>query len=232
MRLSLNPYLFLSLILLFACLAGIYLLAPYRRAILIAAILSIPAAASEILFIPEYWTPLRLTDFTIGIEDIIFSFSTGGIAWIIVCLIFGTKISYSIRFRRIFMRYSALVMLGLTLLFITHHYVRWGVMNEALLGISIVGFILMTGTRFRLWKLTAAGSFLLALYYFINLLVTFSIFPEFASSWNTSNLWNIFVFKIPLEEIAWAFALGAVWPVAMAYVLDAKLLPGTKSKPL
>lgn len=229
MRLSLNPYLFLSLILLCACLAGIYLLAQYRRAILIAAILSIPAAASEILFIPEYWSPLRLTDFVIGVEDIIFSFSTGGIAWIIVCLIFGNKISYSINSTRIFFRYSALVMLGLTMLFITHNYVKWGVMNEALLGIGFVGFILLIKTRFRLINVAAVGSSLLAVYYFINLLITFTIFPEFASCWNANNLWAIFVFRIPLEEIAWAFALGAVWPLAMAYVFDMKLLQKARS---
>jgi len=30
--------------------------------------------------------------------------------------------------------------------------------------------------------------------------------------------------RVPLEEIVWAFGYGAVWPLLMAYVFDARLV--------
>lgn len=219
----LNPYFILSLILLSFCLVGIYFLPRERSAILLSSLLSVPAAACEILFIPEYWQPTRISGFIIGMEDIIFSFATGGIVWIIISVRFKKNITYNLCSRTIIKRYLGLVLLGLTLIFVSHWFLKFGVMNEALLGILLMGLILLVKLRFKAWRMAGFGSFLFAGYYFIILNLVILLFPEFVLDWNSSNLWSIFALKAPLEEIAWAFVFGGVWSLGMAFVFDIQL---------
>jgi hypothetical protein len=207
------------LILLGFCLAGLYFYSWERKRILISAFLSIPAACTTVLFVPEYWKPIRITQFPVGIEDAIFSFATGGIVWIIVSFSVGRNYSYNISLSTVIKRYLALVALR-SLIYILFRPMKWEAMTEALVGIIIVGLILLVKFRLKSWRIAAAGSLLFTLYYSIITGFFLTLFPHMRLYWNSNNLWGISVLIVPLGEIVWALGYGAVWPLAMAYVFD------------
>jgi len=209
-----------SLLLLGFCLAGLYFFSRERKKILISAVLSIPAACTAVLFVPEYWKSKRITQLSVGIEDIIFSFATGGIVWIIVSFSVGRNFSYKMALNTMIKRYLTLVALGVSLIYILFRSTKWGVMAEALVGIIIIGLILLVRFRFKSWRIAAAGSLLFTLYYSITTGFILKLFPHMNLYWNNNNLWGISVFNVPLGEIVWALGYGAVWPLAMAYVFD------------
>ena len=212
-------YLACSLILLGFCLAGLYFFSRERKRTLISAFVSVPAACTTILFVPEYWKPIRITQLSVGIEDIIFSFATGGIVWIIVSFSVGRNYSYNISLSTVIRRYLILVALR-TLVYILFSPMKWGAMTEALVGIFLVGLILFVRFHFKSWRITVAGSLLFTLYYSIITGFFLTLFPNMRLYWNNNNLWGISVLIVPLGEIVWALAYGAVWPLAMAYVFD------------
>lgn len=217
------PYLVWSLLLLGSCLTGFYFFSRERKKILISAFLSMPAACTAILFVPEYWKPARIALFSIGIEDLIFSFATGGIVWFLVSFSVGRDFSYSISLSTVVKRYSILLALGLSLMYFLYGSTKWDVMAEAIVGIIIAGLILLVRFRFKPWRIAVAGSMLFTLYYLIITIFVLKLFPHMKLYWNNSHLWGISVFNVPLGEIVWAFFFGAVWPLAMAYVFDLKI---------
>jgi len=69
------PYLVASLVLLMISMTGYWVFPKRRRALLLSGLLSIPCSLTTFYFVPEYWQPVRLFDFPLGVEDIFFSFS-------------------------------------------------------------------------------------------------------------------------------------------------------------
>ena len=63
------------------------------------------------------------------------------------------------------------------------------------------------------------------IFYFIFIKVGLMVFPEFLQQWTAKNLWGPDVWGIPLDEIAWAAGFGAVWPLIIAYLFNARLVP-------
>jgi len=223
-------YLVWSLVLLGSCFGGFYFFPRERKKIFISAILSLPAACTAVLFVPAYWKPLRITSLSVGIEDLTFSFATGGIVWIIVSFTEGKNLAYNIAFPTVIKRYLILVVLGMSLMLVLYRSTNWGVMSEALIGITITGLILLAKYRFKYWRMAAAGSILFTLYYLLIAALILNFFPHMHSYWNKEILLGISVFNVPLEEIAWAFAFGAVWPLAMTYVFDLELSDKNRKK--
>ncbi len=217
------PYLIGSLVLLITCLAGITLFSREKQKILISALLAAPAASVAVFFVPQYWEPIRITKFPVGIEDVIFSFATGGIVWMIVSLSVGRNFSYNMALGIAVKRYLTLAIIGGSLIYILERSTNWSVMFKALSGILFIGLLLMVRFRFKAWRIAAAGSLLFTLYYFIFTGITLKLFPNMILYWNKDFLWGISILQVPLEEIVWALAFGAVWPITMAYVFNLNL---------
>jgi len=88
------PYFNLSILLLFMVFIIFLFSSRNRSYILFSGILSVPFAFSSLLFIPEYWDPVRIMGTVISIEDVIFSFSTGCMACWITTLLKKKKITF------------------------------------------------------------------------------------------------------------------------------------------
>ena len=73
------------------------------------------------------------------------------------------------------------------------------------------------------WRLALAGSLSYLTLYTAILKYSWSAFPSFSSEWNWAGLCGVTMLGVPLEEIAWAAGYGAVWPLMMAYVLQARI---------
>jgi hypothetical protein len=59
-------------------------------------------------------------------------------------------------------------------------------------------------------------------FYFVLIRYAFAVFPNLVHQWNFANLSGIAIDGVPLEEILWSLAFGAVYPLLMLYLFDAK----------
>ena len=199
--------------------AGFWASTRHRTTILWSAVFSAPTSFYTFLFVPEYWKPVRLGNAIVAIEDMLFSFSTGGIVWFLAVQLVGSKYTVRPDIRRTVPRYLTLVVFGF-ILWVTRE-LRLGVMYEALIGMVFLGIVLII-RRPSLWRLPLGGCFGFAIFYALGLFVFLQFFPHFGGQWNHESLWNARFLGLPLEELAWAVAFGFVWPLAMAYVFDAR----------
>jgi len=213
----------MSLVLVAVFAAGYLVRRSQRRITLLAGLLCVPFCLYEFAFIPEYWTPTIVGGFKVGPDDFMFSFATGGIAWMIgLC---GIRDDVAIhwqpcRFTRRFVGGSLLgVMLSLVL---------WSlglrIMNAVLVCIAL-GLAVLSWRYPRFHGLSLAGSVGFLLAYALVLRGVLSLSPGFAAHWNARNLSGVSLLGIPAEEALWALSFGAIWPRFVAYVFDARPVP-------
>lgn len=219
------PYLISTLFLLFILMVLIIFNRGQRHPIFLSAVLSVPTASASIYFVPEYWNPVRLLNSAIGIEDIIFAFSTGGILWVLGVWPFRNRISVRLHIGPILSRFILCTLIAVLTVSILIA-IGIGVMTATLLSLVTVGIVLI---RFRpdLWLISLTGSICFTLFYAAFTKTVFLIWPEMILQWNSSYLWGIYIIGLPLEEILWGPVYGAVWPLIMAYSFDLKLDSGS-----
>jgi hypothetical protein len=212
------PYLASSLLLLQILLVGMALGAGQRRLALLSGLLSVPFAMASVFFVPEYWSPVRLADFPAGPEDFIFSFATGGTAWLLAIWPLRARFTAGLTPSRFLGRYLICTVLGVTLSGVCW---AWGMsaIVAAVVGISALWGALIWHRR-ELWPLSATGTIGFTLFYTAFVIVVSVVWPDLRMHWNADNLWGPRILMVPLEEIVWAVGYGAVWPLFMAYVFD------------
>lgn len=220
-----NSYLYLGLSLCLFILGLMFFLffPKQRRTILVSAALASPYAFLSLLFVPEYWEPVRISNLTPGLEDILFSFASGALAWPIAMLPIKNRIALDFHTTRFLRRYIVTTLSGLCLLVLCRTC-GMDIMTSANLSMATLGILLLL-RRIELWPIPITGAIGFGILYTLLIGCIFAIWPDFILQWNTVNLWGISIFGIPLEEITWSLSYGAVWPLMMAYVFDAKVAP-------
>ncbi len=188
---------------------------------LISGAMSSPFAVASLFFVPEYWDPARLFDAIIGIEDIIFSFSNGGIVWMLSVWSLKNKLLIILKPYRIIVRSALCLLLWISTTYV-FIFLGTGIMASVFLSLMLLELMLIL-LRYDLWIISLSGAIRFSLLYFIFIKVCFIIWPEFIAQWNTEKLWGITFMDIPIEEILWGVGFGAVWPLCLAYVLDVKI---------
>ncbi len=217
------PYLIFSLLILLVFVMGVSI-APvrFKRSVTLSGILSAPTSLTSIGFVPDYWNPKRIVPFEIGPEDVIFSFSTGGIIWLVAILIVSLKYDVRINKRIIFKQYLGLLFLGTLILFVIW-LTKIDIMSATIITVTFIGiWILLQRPDYIVLGIT--GAFIFSAFYFFVLKGFFLMFPEFSGQWTVDELYEIQISGIPVEEIMWAFAAGAVWPLIVAYLLKVQLI--------
>ncbi|MFW6137206.1 MAG: lycopene cyclase domain-containing protein [Candidatus Aminicenantaceae bacterium] len=216
-----HPYLVVSLVLTALFLAGLVSFPKKRRLMIISGLLAVPFCLYEFVFIPEYWSPAMVGGWKLGPEDMLFSFSTGGIAWIFATLGLRNDFTINWQSRRFIRRFFFFSLLGVGMTLIL-----WGtglrIMTAVLLCIAAgLGFLLWRSPHLPLLSGFAGGAGFAVVYSLI-LAGMFALSPGFSSHWNSVNLSGVTVIGIPAEESLWALCFGAIWPRFMAYVLDVR----------
>ena len=223
------PYLILTLVLLMLFAAGLIISpAKQRWPMVVSGLLSIPCSFASIVFVPEYWNPVRIVTFIIGPEDLIFSFTTGAIVWLLATWPLRNYIGLKLQPRLIIRRYLIVFLIGLSVSAISL-LAGFGVMISTIFGILSVGIFILC-LRKNLWPIQLIGMISFVIFYLIIIKVAFIIFPEILQQWTASNLWGPDVWGIPLDEIAWAAGMGAIWPLIIAYLFDVRMVPYYRMK--
>jgi hypothetical protein len=215
-----HPYLFATLPLLVAVIL-LPQFAPnrdYRRAAVFSGLACLPGVLAEITY-TEYWRPVLLGGFRCGIEDLIFSYSTGALAWLTASLWSLEGCTVGIPSFRIALLRSMPWVLATTAADVGLWFAGLDRLTASLA--SSAGLLLfLLSRRVSLWSLALAGLISFTTVYMFVLKLSFAVWPNFVSYWNADAPWGTLVHGIPRGEIAWAAVFGAVWPVVIASVLD------------
>lgn len=196
---------------------------PLRTAVLLSGLFSIPSAFASLGFVPSYWNPIRVAELWIGPEDVMFSFSTGIIAFFMALWPIRKRVRVIFQIKSILFRLIVCYICGHLLNIFLLRVFHIEPMQVALLTISAIGFGLAILKK-ELIIVSVYGVVSFTLFYTLYVKVGFLMFPEFLNQWNIPALCGISPLGVPLEEIAWAIACGAVWPLITGYILNLRIV--------
>ncbi len=169
------------------------------------------ALISERLFIYDYWTPQFIFGSKFGMEDFIYGFLAGGIANVVYEEIFGIK--HSKRKNRSH-DWSVFLLpvfgISLALFVISMLFFKINTMLSVLIPIIILT-IFMIYLRKDLLRDAIISGIIFSLITFLNYIILIHLFPSIIDHWYHGKGINYHLFLgVPMGEIYWAIALGAV----------------------
>lgn len=225
------PYLGMSLALFGLLLAGLLARPRQRKLALLSASLQAPFGLLSVFFVPDYWAPVRLFSLGdgAGVEDLLFSFSAGGLAWLLATSPSGPRIEAAIEPRRVLVRFAAFAVPG-----VAAGALLWrsglGPMGAAL-AVAVVSAAVLAFRQRGLLCLSAAGGAGFGILYSLVLAGAYALWPRFADQWTAAGSWGVSVLGLPLEEVVWATGGGAVWPLFVAWLVDARVAGPVPGRP-
>jgi len=215
------PYLLVSLSIFSLCVLFMAMFREYRKPMIISGFLSAPCSLYAVAFVPEYWLPKQVFRLGVGPEDILFSFATGALVWLMgTYSTNGPRLQIDIQARRLARRYVAIAAIFLALM-LAGWFAGLRPMDSYFVSAAAV-FALLLFVRPRLWPVAARGAVLFAGYYAVFIWMMIAFIPEFLEQWNHLQLYGVGIWGVPLEEILWAMMFGAVWPLVVAYLFEAR----------
>ena len=178
-----------------------------REMLLMSVLFGIAGPISELWYLKDYWRPETITGWPISFEDFLFGFFIGGIA----------SVAYEVFFRKHFYarkkkfspyRTTAATtgVAALSLQYFTD-------LNS--IYVSLILFLLfaigMLIFRRDLLVDGIVSGFLMASIMFAAYFVFLNLFPEAIDRWWViENISAVYIWKVPIEELLWAFGLGLV----------------------
>lgn len=214
-----DKYYFLSALIGFAIVLGVYFLFPQQRKMMFLSGLCLtPFSIFSIFHDQIYWNPKRIFDFPFGLEDIIFCFSVGSLVWFFASYPRRFVSSQKMDIRKFLKRISFLIFIGACEFIVL---IKFGidVMNATIL-IQIAFVIAAIFLCTKTWKPIFSAGIGYTIYYTLMLLLFFSIFPEFKNAWNGAYLWPLFIGVIPLQEIVWISTFSMAWTWILIFCAD------------
>jgi len=173
---------------------------------------------TEPIFVPAYWNPPTLFDLAaktrFDLESLIFAFAVGGLA------VSAYELVWTGRHERISQKDMQQA---------RHRFHRWALLAAPASFLilflatslnpiysTVISFLIGAAATFYcrpdlIRKMVSSGIIFLVLY-FIFFLVFNLLFPGYTEKiWNLKSISGILVFKVPLEELLFAFSLGLMW---------------------
>jgi hypothetical protein len=219
------PYLFSDVLWLSGILLAVRALplAAHRRLIVRLGLLMIPNFLFSLAH-PDYWNPVRVGGWVVGLEDAIFAFIVGAMGCLPAVWLSRHKLIVA---ERPAPRIGRLLAVGipaqcafLLLLFMGRSSMASAVLAQLL---AVASLLLL---RPDLWRFSAAGGLGFSLMYCGIVKALFRIWPAFVSCWTSTPPWGLLLFGIPLGEIVWAVGFGLFWPLFAGFVFDLRLSVG------
>lgn len=228
-KLVMHPYLYGTLALTISAMISLVSAPPHlRRSAWGAGLLSAPFALVSLDY-GAYWHPARLWGLRVGLEDLLLCVSSGVLLWSLPARLEAGHFHLRIDWATIFRRYSGVTIAGALLVGICRSSGTNSVFSLLIAMVAVSSGILIR--RAGYWRLALAGSGSFLVLYLAILKGTWYLFPSFSSDWNWAGLCGVNLLGVPLEEICWAAGYGAVWPLIIAYAVQAGFEPGRNNRP-
>jgi hypothetical protein len=176
-----------------------------------------------------YWNPTRLLGGGWGIEDVLFCFESGVLAWLGAAWPWASRLETRPVAGTIGRRWLACTAIAAALL-----------AAAILAGMPAMPAFILVQTAFiagllvvrpEYWRLVVTGLTIFPLYYFAYLLLLIGGIPEFIQRWDGADLVGLRVFGLPLEEYLWVLSFTTSFPMAMAYLVDARFVSAAVRQP-
>ena len=173
----------------------------------------------------DYWRPARLGGGRMGVEDLVFTFTSGAAAWLCAAWLYRGDLTAPphLPASRAVKR---LLLWGLTSGVLPAALWRAGLdpMSAALLAAIPLLTVLLIRRR-RLWILAFTGLTFFVPAYFSVVKLQFAIFPDYPLQWNQQGPWAAPFLGVPAGELAWAAAFALLWPVVIASAFEVEFRP-------
>jgi hypothetical protein len=215
-----------------ACLATLVVLAAvlgairsaWRRMALVCGVLSTPLSLMALFLAPEYWQPKGIVQTPVLIEDVLFMFNVGAMAWLSGSWVYRERLILG-RVRRGPFLLRGAVLAGATLgAGACLHYSGVSI-GFSIPAVWLACVIVLARLRPDLRAMMGAAAARFGVAYFALAACVFAAAPGFAASWNHANLLGWGVLGVPIDEILWATGFGAVWPAFLVYATEGRILP-------
>jgi hypothetical protein len=208
------PYLCTNTITIaFLLIAGWFVLTRAQwKTMVLCGLANAPSFPFLLLLEHQYWSPVRLGGWTLGIEDILCSFAVAAMAWFVIGWFFADRIPLLVRWKTLLIRYAMLATgSGIAFLLLTFLTDLSG-MTALILTCLVLAAGLFLWRR-SLWPVVLVSLLGFPLFYLCIVKVYFLIWPEFVHQWNSAAPWGRTVLGIPFGEIAWSVVFSLYWPL-------------------
>jgi len=172
---------------------------------------------SEFFYLRDYWRPELFNSWPIGIEDLLFAFSIGGIAAVIYEEFFGKKYEKKDLASHPKWMFAA-TLFGIAWMFVGNILLGYNSIYVSTLGFLIIGvsFVLF---RHDLLKNALFSGLLVSGLMFIFYLIFGTLFGGIIQKWwLLENISGILILGVPLEELMWGFGWGFVAGPAYEFI--------------
>jgi hypothetical protein len=216
------PYLFACILNLVLCLAVCLPMGAHGRFALLVGLVNTSGFFLVVCLEGAYWSPVRLGNWRLGIEDMLCSFDVGVGAWLAAAIPFQGRIGLAHPRDLIWWRFiliAAVTFPG----FMAMVYAGLNPMTSLVLTCLISSAVVLLFRRDVL-VLGLVGAPVYAVVYYIIAMVNFLIWPDFLNQWRADSFWGVLILGLPLGEITGAFFFGLFWPMFVVYVFDISFL--------
>jgi hypothetical protein len=216
------PYLFNALLMLGICAIGMAVFPGHRIGAAISGLLALPAGIMwPISLVPAYWTPrVVLGVGRVALEDLIWAFATGSLAWHCAVTAVEPNTTRSWHPPGMALRYAIVGLIGAAVFM-----PLWlgGVKVMATFTMSVSFLVLcLLAIRRDAWKMAAAGAIGFGLINALAMQATFAICPDYYAQMSPGAFSGLMIGGLAIEEVHWAIATGAAWPLVVVYVFDVR----------
>lgn len=177
-----------------------------RKKILFSSILGSILGLSELLFIPEYWSPVFQTIPILKdlfLESILFCFFLGGSVPVLYQVLFKEKLLTTNKVNPSLTLIAPFLFLTYFLKLTTLNIMYYVCGSMLVSSIAILPYL-----KKNIAKRIFCSAALNTVLYFGLYLIAWETFPELSASYTLENLSGISLIGIPIEEIAWIFSFA------------------------
>ncbi len=188
---------------------------------LLSGLLFVPFCLTGLEFSPVYWSPQRLGNLSLGLEDVLFCFNMGVMSWVIATSLFTMKKRGSARGKTKWIGgFFGLLVLG-GMFFLIARTAGMPLMLAHVISGCIMILILATQVKNGYLQALVLGVTGTVIHYLITAM-TISVWPSYYNYFNHEALLGLDMGGVPIEELLWAFAFFAGWPlfVSILYQID------------
>ena len=215
------PYLFANLVGTPFVLVAFFLAKGQRRMMGLSGLVAAAFSPVAVLHEGEYWTPVRIGGLFFGLEDILFSFLTGSMAWFMAVWPYRQRLIIQIHPPAFLKRFAATALVGIAFLFI-FRLSGLEVMSATLSGQVLLAGLVLKFQR-NLWPMAVAGMLGYLAFHGLEMKIWFWLWPEFLSYWNAASFWSQRFCGLPVGEIFFTASFGAAVPIFLGYYANARL---------
>lgn len=201
----------------------------HRRLVISLGFIMMPSFLFSAVLTPDYWSPLRLGGWTIGIEDALCSFNVGASAFLPAAFFYRSRLVHSGQLVPKIGRFLAAITLGQALYFLLW-FAGVSSMTALILTLSMAVVLLLRLCP-HLWQFCLGNGIAFTLFYCALVKVLFRIWPSFPACWRTTPPWGARLLGIPFGEVVGAASFGVFWFLFAGYIFDLRVTGFARSAP-